>query len=122
MRPTAAARARTDDDVLRRRGGGAADRKDVRRAAVGRSAERGVSRGRRQGGRGDGEDAAGRGAPTPGGGVRRRGHVTFGRHPSCDVVVEHPSTSRLHCVIQFRGGGRRRTCSIAGARLRGVCE
>ncbi|OUS42786.1 putative adaptor protein kanadaptin [Ostreococcus tauri] len=28
--------------------------------------------------------------------------VSFGRHPSCDVVVEHPSTSRLHCVIQFK--------------------
>ena len=43
--------------------------------------------------------------PTPSGDVERRGHVTFGRHPSCDVVVEHPSTSRLHCVIQFKGGG-----------------
>ncbi len=41
---------------------------------------------------------------TPSGDVERRGHVTFGRHPSCDVVVEHPSTSRLHCVIQFKGG------------------
>ena len=42
--------------------------------------------------RGEGEDAP-------------RGHVTFGRHPACDVVVEHPSTSRLHCVIQFKANG-----------------
>jgi len=41
---------------------------------------------------------------TSSGDVERRGHVTFGRHPSCDVVVEHPSTSRLHCVIQFKAG------------------
>lgn len=33
-----------------------------------------------------------------------RSSVRFGRHPSCDVVVEHPSTSRLHAVIQFKGG------------------
>jgi pSer/pThr/pTyr-binding forkhead associated (FHA) protein len=33
-----------------------------------------------------------------------RSCVRFGRHPSCDVVVEHPSTSRLHAVIQFKGG------------------
>ena len=31
--------------------------------------------------------------------------MTFGRHPACDVVVEHPSTSRLHCVIQFKANG-----------------
>ena len=28
---------------------------------------------------------------------------TFGRHPSCDVVLEHPSCSRLHAVLQLRG-------------------
>ena len=28
--------------------------------------------------------------------------VAFGRHPSCDVVIEHPSSSRLHCVLQFK--------------------
>lgn len=32
----------------------------------------------------------------------RRSWVSFGRHPTCDIVVEHPSTSRLHCVIQFK--------------------
>jgi len=32
----------------------------------------------------------------------KRSRVTFGRHPSCDVVVEHPSTSRLHAVVQFK--------------------
>ena len=26
----------------------------------------------------------------------------FGRSPACDVVLEHPSSSRLHAVIQFR--------------------
>lgn len=26
----------------------------------------------------------------------------FGRSPGCDVVLEHPSASRLHAVIQFR--------------------
>lgn len=28
---------------------------------------------------------------------------TFGRSPGADVLVEHPSTSRLHAVLQFRG-------------------
>ena len=28
--------------------------------------------------------------------------VRFGRAPGCDVVLEHPSISRLHAVIQFR--------------------
>ena len=36
----------------------------------------------------------------------KRSKVTFGRHPSCDVVVEHPSTSRLHCVVQFKANAR----------------
>ncbi|KAK3267196.1 hypothetical protein CYMTET_24234 [Cymbomonas tetramitiformis] len=27
---------------------------------------------------------------------------TLGRAPTCDVVLEHPSSSRLHAVIQFR--------------------
>ena len=33
---------------------------------------------------------------------------TFGRHPGCDVVLDHPSSSRLHAVLQFKasaGGG-----------------
>lgn len=29
--------------------------------------------------------------------------ITFGRNKAADVVVEHPSTSRLHAVLQFRG-------------------
>lgn len=28
---------------------------------------------------------------------------TFGRSPAADVITEHPSCSRLHCVLQFRG-------------------
>ena len=32
-----------------------------------------------------------------------RSFATFGRHPSADVLVEHPSASRLHAVLQFRG-------------------
>ena len=38
-----------------------------------------------------------------------RTHVTFGRHPECDVVIDHPSSSRLHCVVQFKK--TRTTCS-----------
>ena len=33
---------------------------------------------------------------------KSRSYVTFGRHPLCDVVIEHPSSSRLHCVLQFK--------------------
>jgi hypothetical protein len=32
----------------------------------------------------------------------KKAFVAFGRHPSCDVVIEHPSSSRLHCVLQFK--------------------
>ena len=31
-------------------------------------------------------------------------HYTFGRSPACDFLLEHPSASRLHAVLQFRGG------------------
>ena len=30
-------------------------------------------------------------------------HYTFGRSPACDFLLEHPSASRLHAVLQFRG-------------------
>ena len=30
------------------------------------------------------------------------GYVTFGRTPASDMVLEHPSASRLHAVLQFR--------------------
>jgi hypothetical protein len=30
-------------------------------------------------------------------------HYTFGRSPGCDFLLEHPSASRLHAVLQFRG-------------------
>jgi hypothetical protein len=32
-----------------------------------------------------------------------RSHWLLGRHPGCDVALEHPSASRLHCCLQFRG-------------------
>jgi len=31
-----------------------------------------------------------------------RGHVTFGRAPNNDVLLDHPSSSRVHAVVQFR--------------------
>jgi pSer/pThr/pTyr-binding forkhead associated (FHA) protein len=30
-----------------------------------------------------------------------KGHYVFGRTPGCDFVLEHPSASRLHAVLQF---------------------
>ena len=36
-------------------------------------------------------------------GVASRDHYTFGRSPGCDLLLEHPSASRLHAVLQFRG-------------------
>ncbi len=30
-------------------------------------------------------------------------HFTVGRLPTCDFPMEHPSLSRLHAVLQFRG-------------------
>jgi pSer/pThr/pTyr-binding forkhead associated (FHA) protein len=35
---------------------------------------------------------------------RRKGHVVIGRAASCDVVVEDPSVSERHCVVEDRGG------------------
>ena len=35
--------------------------------------------------------------------VAERDHYTFGRTPDCDVVLEHPSASRLHAVLQYNG-------------------
>ncbi|GAB4814362.1 hypothetical protein N2152v2_001408 [Parachlorella kessleri] len=32
-----------------------------------------------------------------------KAYYTFGRTPNNDVVLEHPSSSRLHAVVQFRG-------------------
>ncbi len=34
------------------------------------------------------------------------GHYTFGRAPDCDVVLEHPSSSRLHAVLVFHPAQR----------------
>ncbi len=36
--------------------------------------------------------------------VASRAHFTFGRSPGSDFVLEHPSASRLHAVLQYRGG------------------
>lgn len=30
-------------------------------------------------------------------------YYTFGRSPTADVLLEHPSASRLHAVMQFDG-------------------
>lgn len=35
--------------------------------------------------------------------LESKDHWTFGRHPRSDFVLEHPSASRLHAVLQFRG-------------------
>ena len=35
--------------------------------------------------------------------LETKDHWTFGRHPRSDFVLEHPSASRLHAVLQFRG-------------------
>ena len=35
--------------------------------------------------------------------VAAQDHYTFGRSPGCDFLIEHPSASRLHAVLQFRG-------------------
>ncbi len=32
-----------------------------------------------------------------------KSHYTFGRSPGCDFLLEHPSASRLHAMVQFRG-------------------
>jgi pSer/pThr/pTyr-binding forkhead associated (FHA) protein len=34
--------------------------------------------------------------------LEERPFWTFGRTPNCDVVMEHPSSSRLHAVLQFK--------------------
>lgn len=33
-------------------------------------------------------------------------YYTFGRSPTADVLLEHPSASRLHVVLQFHGSSR----------------
>ena len=37
----------------------------------------------------------------------RRGYLTFGRAPCSDFLLDHPSTSRLHAVLQFGNQERR---------------
>ncbi|KAF5836383.1 SMAD/FHA domain-containing protein [Dunaliella salina] len=38
--------------------------------------------------------------------VNSKDHYTFGRTPGCDFVLEHPSASRLHAVLQFNGSSK----------------
>ena len=33
--------------------------------------------------------------------VHEKAHYTFGRSPGSDIVLEHPSSSRLHAVLVF---------------------
>lgn len=35
--------------------------------------------------------------------ISSKPHYTFGRTPDNDVVLDHPSSSRLHAVVQYRG-------------------
>ncbi len=34
--------------------------------------------------------------------VADKAFYTFGRSPGCDFLLEHPSASRLHGVLQYR--------------------
>ena len=34
--------------------------------------------------------------------VADKAFFTFGRSPGCDFLLEHPSASRLHAVLQYR--------------------
>ncbi|GFH18669.1 FHA domain-containing protein, partial [Haematococcus lacustris] len=36
--------------------------------------------------------------------LSHQGQHVFGRQPTCDFVLEHPSASRLHAVLQFNAG------------------
>lgn len=35
--------------------------------------------------------------------MHSKDHYIFGRSPTADFVLEHPSASRLHFVIQYNG-------------------
>jgi hypothetical protein len=37
--------------------------------------------------------------------LRGKSFLTLGRTPNNDIQLEHPSSSRLHAVIQFAEGG-----------------
>ena len=37
--------------------------------------------------------------------ISNKAYVLFGRLPSCDVTLEHPSISRHHAVLQYRAAG-----------------
>jgi hypothetical protein len=37
--------------------------------------------------------------------VSKKTHYLFGRGAGCDFLVEHPSLSRRHCVLQYRDNG-----------------
>ncbi|EIE23013.1 SMAD/FHA domain-containing protein, partial [Coccomyxa subellipsoidea C-169] len=40
---------------------------------------------------------------------------TFGRSPGCDFLLEHPSASRLHAVLQYRSSDGRAFLYDAGS-------
>lgn len=35
--------------------------------------------------------------------LRGKSHFTIGKIPTCDLVQQHPSISRLHAILQFQG-------------------
>jgi pSer/pThr/pTyr-binding forkhead associated (FHA) protein len=47
--------------------------------------------------------------------VAEKAHYTFGRSPGCDFLLEHPSASRLHAVVQYRAADKRAFLYDAGS-------
>lgn len=35
--------------------------------------------------------------------ISKKDHYVIGRIPTADIVVQHPSTSRCHAVVQYNG-------------------
>ena len=47
--------------------------------------------------------------------VADKAFFTFGRSPGCDFLLEHPSASRLHAVLQYRESDGRAFLYDAGS-------